>query len=162
MHKVVAFYSGFIIHCESSLRALDRRELSDDAEHERWLFLIRLMMIVMNNDQEHVQHCVGPAWRGGEPVHRHPHRHGQQCLHVSQDDLSRMRHESWHNFKMNLMEMFELANVTVFLKYVTAFGFLLWHVFPPRYNATLGHKVWSLSINDLSATISIVIEKISS
>ena len=24
----------------------------------------------------------------------------------------------------------------------------------PRYNATLGHKVWSLSINDLSATIS--------
>ena len=35
MHKVVAFYSGFIIHCESSLRALDRRELSDDAEHER-------------------------------------------------------------------------------------------------------------------------------
>ena len=28
------------------------------------------------------------------------------------------------------MKMFELATVTVFLKYVTAFGFLLWHVFP--------------------------------
>ena len=46
MHKVVAFYSGFIIHCESSLRALDRRELSDDAEHERWLFLFRLIIIM--------------------------------------------------------------------------------------------------------------------
>ena len=43
--------------------------------------------------QEHVQHCVGPAWRGGEPVHRHPHRHGQQCLHVGHDELSRMRHD---------------------------------------------------------------------
>ena len=28
--EVVAFYSGLIINCESSLRALDRRELSDE------------------------------------------------------------------------------------------------------------------------------------
>jgi histone-lysine N-methyltransferase SETD7 len=40
--EVVAFYSGFIIHCESSLRALDRRELSNDAEHERNMYNLAL------------------------------------------------------------------------------------------------------------------------
>ena len=153
MHKVVAFYSGFIIHCESSLRALDRRELSDDAEHERWLFLFRLMMIVMNN------------WPGTcTTLHWTFLARRRTCASTSPPTWATMspceQDASWYNVKMNLMKMFELATVTVFLKYVTAFGFLPWHVFPPRYNATLGHKVWSLSINDLSATISIVIEKI--
>jgi hypothetical protein len=40
--EVVAFYSGFVIHCESSLRALDRRELTDRAEHERNMYNIAL------------------------------------------------------------------------------------------------------------------------
>ena len=66
-HKVVAFYSGFIIHCESSLRALDRRELTDDAEHERWFFHHIFLPHhpppphVDCQHQEHVQHCPGPA-----------------------------------------------------------------------------------------------------
>ena len=30
--EVIAFYSGLLIYCESSLRALDRRELSDEEE----------------------------------------------------------------------------------------------------------------------------------
>ena len=40
--EVVAFYSGLIINCESSLRALDRRELSDEEEHERNMYNIAL------------------------------------------------------------------------------------------------------------------------
>jgi histone-lysine N-methyltransferase SETD7 len=40
--EIVAFYSGFIIHCESSLRALDRREMSDEEEHERNMYNIAL------------------------------------------------------------------------------------------------------------------------
>ena len=40
--QIVAFYSGFVIHCESSLRALDRRELSDEAEHDRNMYNIAL------------------------------------------------------------------------------------------------------------------------
>ena len=31
--EVLAFYSGYIIHCDVSLRALDRREMSDEEEH---------------------------------------------------------------------------------------------------------------------------------
>ena len=37
--EVVAFYSGLVIHCDSSLRALDRRELSDEEEHERNMYV---------------------------------------------------------------------------------------------------------------------------
>jgi len=40
--EVVAFYSGLIINCESSLRALDRRELSDEEEHLRNMYNIAL------------------------------------------------------------------------------------------------------------------------
>jgi len=40
--EVLAFYSGFIIYCESSLRALDRRELSDEEEHVRNMYNIAL------------------------------------------------------------------------------------------------------------------------
>jgi len=40
--EVLAFYSGFIIHCESNLRALDRRELGDELEHERNMYNIAL------------------------------------------------------------------------------------------------------------------------
>ena len=40
--EVVAFYSGLIINCESSLRALDRRELSDEEEHQRNMYNIAL------------------------------------------------------------------------------------------------------------------------
>merc|ERR1719481_755531 len=40
--EIVAFYSGFVINCESSLRALDRRELSDQAEHDRNMYNIAL------------------------------------------------------------------------------------------------------------------------
>ena len=40
--EVLAFYSGLIINCESSLRALDRRELSDEEEHERNMYNIAL------------------------------------------------------------------------------------------------------------------------
>ena len=39
---MVSFYSGYIIHCEASLRALDRRELSDQAEHARNMYNIAL------------------------------------------------------------------------------------------------------------------------
>ena len=40
--EVVAFYSGLIINCDSSLRALDRRELSDEEEHYRNMYNIAL------------------------------------------------------------------------------------------------------------------------
>jgi len=40
--EVIAFYSGLIIYCESSLRALDRRELSDEEEHFRNMYNIAL------------------------------------------------------------------------------------------------------------------------
>jgi len=40
--EVLAFYSGLIIYCESSLRALDRRELSDEEEHVRNMYNIAL------------------------------------------------------------------------------------------------------------------------
>ena len=40
--EVLAFYSGLVINCESSLRALDRRELSDEEEHERNMYNIAL------------------------------------------------------------------------------------------------------------------------
>ena len=40
--EVLAFYSGFIINCDSSLRPLDRRELTDDEEHERNAYNIAL------------------------------------------------------------------------------------------------------------------------
>jgi len=40
--EVVAFYSGFIIHCESSLRPLDRRVFSDDARRERNMYKMAL------------------------------------------------------------------------------------------------------------------------
>ena len=40
--QVVAFYSGFIINCESSLRALDRREMTDEEEHHRNMYNIAL------------------------------------------------------------------------------------------------------------------------
>ena len=40
--EVLAFYSGLVIYCESSLRALDRRELSDEEEHVRNMYNIAL------------------------------------------------------------------------------------------------------------------------
>ena len=40
--EVLAFYSGLIINCESSLRALDRRVISDEEEHERNMYNIAL------------------------------------------------------------------------------------------------------------------------
>jgi len=40
--EVLAFYSGLIIYCDSSLRALDRRELSDEEEHVRNMYNIAL------------------------------------------------------------------------------------------------------------------------
>ena len=40
--EIVAFYSGFVIHCEASLRALDRREISEQSEHERNMYNIAL------------------------------------------------------------------------------------------------------------------------
>jgi hypothetical protein len=39
---MIAFYSGLVIFCESSLRALDRRELSDEEEHFRNMYNIAL------------------------------------------------------------------------------------------------------------------------
>ena len=39
---MIAFYSGLVIYCESSLRALDRRELSDEEEHYRNMYNIAL------------------------------------------------------------------------------------------------------------------------
>jgi len=55
--EVVAYYSGFIIHCESSLRALDRRELTDELEHERNMYNIALDI---EGDQGQVEHnlCI--------------------------------------------------------------------------------------------------------
>lgn len=40
--EVLAFYSGLIIYCDSSLRALDRRELTDEEEHVRNMYNIAL------------------------------------------------------------------------------------------------------------------------
>ena len=40
--EVLAFYSGLIINCDSSLRPLDRRELTDEEEHERNAYNIAL------------------------------------------------------------------------------------------------------------------------
>jgi len=40
--EVISFYSGYILHCDSSLRALDRRELSDEEEHVRNMYNIAL------------------------------------------------------------------------------------------------------------------------
>ena len=48
---------------------------------------------------------------------------------------------------MNLMKMFELATVTVFSEICDCIWFSPLTCLSPRYNATLGHKVWSLSID---------------
>ena len=40
--EVLAFYSGLIINCDSSLRPLDRRETTDSEEHERNAYNIAL------------------------------------------------------------------------------------------------------------------------
>merc|ERR1711971_1336962 len=40
--EVVAFYSGFIIHCDSALRALSRMEFTDEEEHVRNMYNIAL------------------------------------------------------------------------------------------------------------------------
>ena len=40
--EVIAFYSGLLIYCESSLLALDRREMSDEEEHFRNMYNIAL------------------------------------------------------------------------------------------------------------------------
>jgi len=36
--EVLTFYSGYIINCDSSLRALDRRDLNDEEEHVRNMY----------------------------------------------------------------------------------------------------------------------------
>jgi len=40
--EVITFYSGYIIDCDSSLRPLDRRDLSDEEEHVRNMYNIAL------------------------------------------------------------------------------------------------------------------------
>jgi len=40
--EVLSFYSGYIINCDSSLRALDRRDLSDEEEHVRNMYNMAL------------------------------------------------------------------------------------------------------------------------
>jgi len=60
--EVLAFYSGYIINCESSLRALDRRELSDAEEHERNMYNIALDL---GGDEENL--CIDiPPDMGGD------------------------------------------------------------------------------------------------
>ena len=145
MHKVVAFYSGFIIHCESSLRALDRRELSDDAEHERWLFLFRLMMIVMNN------------WPGTcTTLHWTFLARRRTCASTSPPTWATMslcesrwaeQDASWYNVKTNVMKMIESTGAIVFCVNIWLFLIYSFDMFFPRYNATLGHKVRSQSIS---------------
>jgi len=60
--EVLAFYSGYIINCESSLRALDRRELSDAEEHVRNMYNIALDL---GGDEENL--CIDlPPDMGGD------------------------------------------------------------------------------------------------
>lgn len=40
--EVLSFYSGYMLSCDSSLRALDRRDLSDEEEHVRNMYNIAL------------------------------------------------------------------------------------------------------------------------
>ena len=50
--EVVSFYSGFIIHCDSALRALNRVDYSDKEEHERNMYNIALDTKVSNFHQK--------------------------------------------------------------------------------------------------------------
>ena len=60
--EVLAFYSGLIINCDSSLRPLDRRELTDDEEHERNAYNIALDL---GGDEENL--CIDiPPDMGGD------------------------------------------------------------------------------------------------
>lgn len=40
--ETLAFYNGYILNCDSALRALDRREMSDEEEHTRNMYNIAL------------------------------------------------------------------------------------------------------------------------
>ena len=60
--EVLAFYSGLIINCDSSLRPLDRRELSDAEEHDRNAYNIALDL---GGDEENL--CIDiPPDMGGD------------------------------------------------------------------------------------------------
>ena len=63
--EVLAFYSGLIIYCESSLRALDRREMSDEEEHVRNMYNIALDI-----GEEEDNLCINIPPHMGNDVHK--------------------------------------------------------------------------------------------
>lgn len=77
--EVLAFYSGLIIYCESSLRALDRRELSDEEEHFRNMYNIALDI-----GEEDDNLCIDIPPEMGNDVNRYNATLGHKVNHSFQ------------------------------------------------------------------------------
>jgi len=75
--EVLAFYSGLIISCESSLRALDRRELSDEEEHVRNMYNIALDI----GEEEEDNLCIDIPPEIGNDVNRYNATLGHKVNH---------------------------------------------------------------------------------